>query len=63
MISNIGKHWRVWSKQSKNFDIIGYTKSGGNYAADAIKACEKLSKHIKESIPGDIQLQFLNSDQ
>lgn len=62
-MSNIGKNWRVWSKRNPNFDILGYTKPGGNHTQDALKACEKLSKHIKESVPTDVQLQFLNSDQ
>lgn len=63
MNTQIGKKWAIRSSTDVRFNISGYTKPGDDYENDAIKAMEQLARYIGKSIPRDIELDLLSTDQ
>ena len=63
MAEIIEKRWWAYSKRNAAFEIMGYTKKGGDFHDDAAKAMETLSKHLKEPIPSDVELCLLADEQ
>ena len=58
----VEKRWWAYSKRNAAFEIMGYTKPGGDFQTDAAKAMEVLAKYLKEPIPSDVELCLLSDE-
>jgi len=59
----VEKRWWAYSKKYPLFEIMGYSKPGGDFREDAAKAMEILAKYLKDPIPSDVELCMLKDEQ
>jgi hypothetical protein len=63
MTEIVEKRWWAYSKKNPIFDIMGYSKWGGDEEQDASKAMETLSKYLGDPIPSDVELCIIADEQ